>query len=330
MAKRKQKNVELERQLKQRKMIFRVVSIVIAAVIVFAIGFGAWSVQDRRWVLRYDGGRVATNDFRAINDIFFGGNPLAREAALESLQQIVTLRNRAMHHNADFTPEEREDAEAQVNWNIRTMNIMELGFDPVPYITDERLAELFVTSPLVGRLMDIYLPVNAVDVDEDEFAVLLESYLEDALYRHLDLQVHMLMLFDREEIEEAYELVGNVDFEDIMRQFVPGAEEEDELETISLIQVIDWFDAQPEDREYLLSLDAGDYTHIIELHDGGMDFFFIFYAVSREEPDPDAAAESFREDHIQALREDLFNDLVEEWTEESNFRVNRRGYNSVR
>jgi len=331
MAKRKHQNMELERQLKQRRMIFRVISLLVSVAIVFAVGFGIWATQDSRWILRYDGGRISVNDFRAVNDLMWD-----REMAIEHLQQVVAIRDRAIYHDVDFTDEEREMAEEQVNWEIRTQNIMSMGFDTIPFITDERLAELFAIWPLELRLADIYLPVDSITIDEDEFAILLEEYLEDELYRYLDLQVQMVMLFEREEIEEAYELIGTMPFEDIVRQFNPlndedgdenDDDEEPEVPSTSMIDIIDLFEEY--DKEYLLGLQAGEYTRIIELDDGGMMIYLIFHAVSREEPDPDVATESFRESQIQQRRAELFDDLIAEWVEESNFRVNRRGYNSV-
>ncbi|MCL2405853.1 MAG: hypothetical protein FWC92_09965 [Defluviitaleaceae bacterium] len=329
MAKRKQKNVELERQMKQRRMIFRVISLLVTAVIVFAVGMGIWIVQDSRWVLRYDGGRVSVNDFRAVFEAGFGGDPMARDAAIQSLQLITTLRDRAIYHNADFTQEERDAAEQDAHWNIRMDMTFQMGFDPLFYISDERLAELFFTDPLIQRLMDIYAHPDALGIDEAHFAELLEAYLENDLHRHLDLQLFAVISEDREEIEEAYSLIGTMDFEEIARQFTPGIGEDDDVQTTSAVALAEWFGFDPEDEEYFLGLAEGEHTRIIEVHDEEFSAYFIFYAVSRAEPDPEAAAESFREDFVDEVRTQVFTDLLDQWTEEANFRVNRRGYNSI-
>jgi len=331
MAKRKQQNVELERQLKQRKMIFRMISILVAAVIVFAIGFGIWTVQDSRWVFRYDGGRVSANDFRAVFDIHWQSNPQARDIALQNLQQIVTLHDRAEYHGVDFTPEEREQAIQDANWEIRMERTFQWGFDPFTYISDERLAELFFIGPLIERLMDIYIPAANVTYDEEEFAQLLEVYLEEELHRHLDLQVMPLILETREEIEEAYSLIGTMGFDEIIHQFIPGIDEDDEL-TMSAVDLAAWMEHQPEDMEYILDMQPGDYTRIIVLTDEWDEEFSLYmllHAVSRVEPDAAAAEANFREEHIEEIRGDIFSTMLLEWVDEANFRLNRRGYNAV-
>jgi len=322
MAKRKQKNAELERQLKQRKTIFRIISILVAAAIVVAIGIGAWTVQDSRWILRYDGGRIATSDFRAIFHVGFESHPMAREAAMGTVQHIVALRDKAIYHNVDFTADERALAEAEAQQIIWMQGL------PDNFITVPRLAELFFTEPLIERLTDIYVPAHSIDIDEEEFAPMLEEYLEEELYRHLDLQVLILILDELEEAEEAHSLIGTMDFEDIIRQFTPGLDEDADVPTTSAIDFSGWID-DPEDREYLLSMQAGEYSRIVEWTDGEMPLYFLFHAVSREEPNPDTAAESFRENFIEARREEIFADLVESWVEEANFVVNRRGYNAA-
>jgi len=325
MAKRRQKNIELERQLSKRKMIFRVVSMVVAVAIVLAVGIGIWTVQDGRWIMRYDGGRVATTDFRTVFYLGFQNDPMAREVALESTQSIIALRDRAIYHNVDFTPEERANFEFDAEM-MRNQLIMNQGFDSIPFVSNARLAELFYTEPLSERLKDIYFPTY--NVDEDEIAPLLEEYLEEMLYRHLDLQVYILILDDLEEMEEAYSMIGTVDFEDIMRQFSPGMDEDSEVEAESAVEFSDWI-TDPEDREHLLGLEAGEYSRIIEWHEDGITLYFLFHAISREDPDPDAAAEDFRERFINERRDESFFDLVMEWVEEANFVVNRRGYNTV-
>jgi len=332
MAKRKQKNVEVERQLKKRRMIFRLISIFVAAGIVAAIGIGIWVVQDSRWIMRYDGGRVSTNDFRAIHDIFFGGDPApqSREGAIEILQQIIALQDRAARHNVGFTAEERENAAMSANWNIRFDAQMQFGFDVVPYISDERLGELFFMDPLLARLMDIYVPTYILD--EEEIAPLLEAYLEENLDRYLDLQVHILILEEFEEAEEAHGLIGTMDFEEIIRLFTPGIEEDfaedEEIPTTDAVQFSNWID-DPDDKAHLLGLQPGEYSRIVEWYGDGMLLYMLFHAVSREEPDPEVAEASFRENLIDSGRDTVFDDLVVGWVEEANFRINTRGYNTT-
>ena len=326
MAKRKQQNLEIERQVKKRKLLFRTVSAIVAAVIVVAVAVGIWTVQDSRWLMRYDGGRVAVRDYRALMDFWFENNPMWHDMAINTAQAITVVRDRATMHNVDFTPEERTAAEQEMR-EIRESMRAEFGWDVFHYITDARMAELFETDPLVERLMNIYVPVY--NVDEAEFAEALEEHLGDAIYEHMNMQVLMVLTETREEIEEAYELIGTMDFEDIVRQFTEGLGEDDEIEPVSALVFADWFEFEPEDRENLFGLAVGEYSRIIEWIEEEDSLYFLFKMVSREEPDVSAITADFREDFIEGRRRGAFDDLVMEWIEAANFTMNRRGLNTL-
>jgi len=331
MAKRKHQNLEIERQLKQRKRVSQVVALVVAAVILVAIGVGIWTIQARRWVLRYDGGRVATADFRAILDMEFGGNPQAREAALGSLQQIVTLMNRAEQHGIALTPEEREESEAMAESWRQSISWETGGFDAIGYIDNSRIAELFSTGTLAVQLMDLYVP--DYDVDEEEFNEIFEEYIETGIYGHMDMHVLDLFVATYEEIEEAYSMLETHSFEDILIQFSPHRYPEgEEIEPTPLsdpfgeLTNMGFFE---EDIEHVLNLEAGEVSRIIMLNDADGPIWVLIKMVSRVEPDMDEALNSRRELHILERRNEIFVSMVEEWTEEANFRVLERGYNSV-
>jgi len=326
MAKRKQKNVELERQMKQRKMIFRMVSIAVALVVVLAVGIGIWTVQDSRWILRYEGGRVAVNDFRAKFDLRYGSDPMARDMALEDTKFAITVRDRAIAHGVDFTAEERAAAEADVN-DIRQSGIMNNGFDSMHFIDDSRVAELFFIDSLIERLTDIYVP--AYNVDEEEFAAELEEYLTENIYMYMNMMVQFLITEEREEIEEAYALLGTIDFEEIVRQFTEGLEYDTEIDPMSALELADWFQFEQEDRDDLFALETGEYSRIIEWVEEEESLYFLFHMISREEPDMDEIAADYREDFINTRRDIAFNEIVDQWIEDANFTINQRGYNTI-
>ena len=337
MAKRKQQNLEIERQLQKRKQIFQVIALAVVALLVVIVCVNIWIIRDRRWVMSYDGGRVATSDFRAVFDLEMQGSPdpAARAAALGSLQQIIALIDRAEYHGVALTPEEREEAEEGMDaW--RQFERQNWGFDIMGYISNARLAELFTTGPLVQRLIDIYVPVESVDVDEAEFAELFEEYIAENIYNHMNMQVLILDTFTLEDIEEAYALVDTMDFEDIVMQFVEGFGDEEEevmpepMPIMNLLGHLDDMGLSSEDREHLLYLEAGEVSRIIAFYEDGEPIFYLLVKmVSREEPDLDAVEADFRSDYIDERRHERFVELVEQWTEEANFVVNERGYNSV-
>ena len=326
MAKRKQQNLEIERQVKKRKFVFRTVSAIVAAVIVIAVAAGIWTVQDSRWLMRYDGGRVAVTDYRALMHFWFENNPMWHDMAVNSVQQITMVRDRARMHNVDLTTEERAAAEQEMH-NVRESMRADFGWDVIQYITDARLAELFETGPLVERLMNIYVPVY--NVDEAEFAELLEEYLADAIYEYMNMQALMVITESLEEIEEAEALVGTMDFEDIVRQFTEGLEEDDEIEPVSPVDFANMLEFTQDQRDNLFYLEEGEVSEIIAYTEDGMTWYFLFKMVSREEADVSAITADFRADFIEGRRRRTFDELVAEWVEAANFTMNRRGLNTL-
>ena len=332
MAKRKHQNLEIERQLKHRRKIYQAVAFVVAAVIIMAVSASLWAYRDRQTVLRYDGGRVATTDFRAVWHLEWQNNPAAREAALGSVKSIVALRDRAIYHNVDFTPEERSEAvQSMADW--RQFEINNNGFDVMGYISNERLAELFNVGPLHERLLDIYVP--HYDVDLEELAELVEEHIEENYHYGMDLQVQILQLSSREEAEEAESLLGTMDFDDLVRQFTEWLEDDMDMpptaSLVSLVPDLEGLAISPEDLEYLFNMEEGEYSHIVELMDFefGIPVYVIFKMESISEADTDAVTEEMKEALIRVRREEIFVALVQDWVEEANFTINQRGYNSI-
>jgi len=214
MAKRRQKNLEIERKVQQRKLVFRVVTLVVALIIVTATAIGIWTVQDRRWILKYDGGRVATTDFRAVMDRLFENNPAARSAGMTTLQGVIVILDRADAHGVGLTPEERAPIEIDEREGREQVQA-QFGWDPFDYISVSRVVELLNTGPVVERLLDIYVPTY--DLDESEFIEMWEEYQETSLHDFWDVQVNFIALETEEEIQEVYDALDTAPFEDLMR-----------------------------------------------------------------------------------------------------------------
>ena len=341
MAKRKQQNLEIERQVKHRKLVYRIVTLGIAAIIVVGIIIGIWTVQDRRWIMRYDGGRVATADFRIMFDHNWQGEAAARDAALRSLQAIVALRDKAIYHDVDFTPEERAMADAMAEQIRSEWFWPEHGGDLIRYIDNRRLGELFHTTPLIERLTDIYVPEHSIEIDEEEFAEMWENYIEFSIYNHMDLQVQFLTAESEEEMAEIMEMLETMTFEEAYREQVDWLEEDEDVPTLaltgtgpeSLLGQLNQMGLMPDDREFLLYMEPGEISHPITVWDfevTGEPLFIIFYMVSRDdEVDLNEVEAGFRAEIVAERRSDIFFDLVMEWVEEANFVINQRGYNTV-
>jgi len=340
MAKRKQQNLEIERQVKKRQLIFRIVAIGIAAIFLAATAIGIWTVQDRRWIMRYDGGRVATADFRVIFDRQFENNPAARSAAIQTLQGLVMIIDRAEEHDMILTAEERaehDEAERAGREELRQFQ----GFDHFAYISVERTVDLFHTGPLIDRLIDLYVPTYTID--EEEFDEIWEAHEENDFQDFWDIQTIFLFLESEDEIIEAYGLIDTMPFEDLIRQFDVWVDDETEITPMGLtpdheqgqgglLTALQQMMLSEEDREALLALQAGETSGIIEVLN--MEIFepayIIVHVLSRDdEVDLNEAKNIVRDNMILAGRHETFHELVLTWVEEANFRINQRGYNNV-
>ncbi|MCL2361587.1 MAG: hypothetical protein FWC73_07230 [Defluviitaleaceae bacterium] len=344
MAKRKHQNLEIERQLKHRRLIFRIITLCVAAILLVAIGMGIWTVQDRRWAMRYDGGRVSTSDFRAMMDLQFEGaidDPAARSAAVTTLQGITMILDRANTHNISLSTEEWDEAVLNAENTRMQIQMSWGGFDGIGYITNERIAELFNTGPLISGLMDIYVPTY--DIDEEAFTEMWEEYQETSIHNFWDIQINIVELETEELAQEAYEAVGTMPFVDLIRQFTPWMDEDFEIEPSALtndletgawgmLAIMEQMWLSPEDAEFLLEMQAGETSHIIELFnmEMGQPTYVLVYVVSRDDNvDLDAAEAVLRNNWTEEGRGETFHELVLTWVEEANFRINERGYNTV-
>jgi len=340
MANRKQENLKIERDLKSRKLVARVIALVVALALLGAIGFGIWAAQDARWLMRYDGGRVAVADFTVVHQLHFQNEPGAHQAALHSLQAVVALIDRAETHGVGLTAEERIEAEAAAQ-SQREWQIMMHGPGATFPISNARMAELFTVEAVSARLMDIYVPTY--ELVEEDFAEMWENYKENNLHDHYDIEVMLLVLEDADAMQEAYSLVGTTDFADIVRQFNEWIEEDDDVDVIpltgqdGLLGMIEQMMLSPEDREMLLELQPGEVSPIIPLFEwdqatGNIESFEVLvYVVSRDdEIDLDEIEADLRARVIESRRFEMFNDLViNEWVDEANFVINQRGFDRI-
>jgi len=340
MAKRKQQNLEIERQLKHRQFVFRIVAIAIAAIIVVATAIGIWTVQDRRWIMRYDGGRVATGDFRVIFERQFENEPAARSAAMTSLQGIVLMIDRAEQHGFQLTAEERAEHDEAERIGREELRQQE-GFSRYAYISVERTVDLFHTGPVFERLMNYYVPTYTID--EELFTEIWEEHEANDFHDFWDIQTIFLFLESEDEILEAYALIDTMPFEDLIRQFDVWVDDETVIEPMGLtpdheighgglLNALRQMMLDPEDEEFLLAMQEGESSHIINVRN--MDTFemnyLIVHVVSRDDDvDLNEIENTLRDALTEIGRRETFHEMVLEWVEEANFRINQRGYDTV-
>jgi hypothetical protein len=318
---RKVRNKEIERQKKSRSRLFAGIAVLALVVFVAAVSWVVWDTQNRNWILRFEGERIHTNEFR----LFMGGDsPEARQGALDALIERLTLIHRAEQYGAGLSDEEREF------WGW----FVEMQWGENPLASSERIGEL--TAAVMGeiweRLMDIYVPEMFVMIDEDQLAVDLAEYKEANFTNYLKLDLMYVIFEDREEAEAAHAriLAGEADFYEIFREYTPWYEEDMDLDAgiMTVHNFIEEAMLGPVDSEMLLALQAGEISGLIEWGaDFGLENYLLVYAVEREEPNEDEIARSFREGHILSERNRMLLGLVPQWIEQASFTVNTRALN---
>jgi hypothetical protein len=318
---RKVRNREIERQKRSRNRLFAGIAILALLIVAAAVSWVVWDTQNRNWILRFEGQRIPTNEFR----VFMGGDsPEARQDALNALVERLTLIHKAEEHGVGLT----DDEKAFWAW------LVEMQWGENHLVPMERMGEF--TAAVMGeiweRLMDIYIPDMFVVIIEDQFAVELAEYLEANLDSYVQMDVLYVMIDDREEAEDARArlLAGEVDFYDIYREFTSWYEEGTDIDENAMpVQTfVEEAMLGPSEAEMLMALQTGEVSELIEWGaDFGMESYLLIYAINREEPDEEEVARNYRERHILTERSTMLMTLVPQWIEQANYTVNTRALN---
>jgi len=312
MESRKKRNLEIERRKKEKQRITTSILMGLIALVVIALGYSVWDIQNRRTIMTFEGERIATSDFRYFHSMT--GMPPGEETQqviMDNLVQTLVVLERAERHGLSLSEENRANLEEHVR-NFRGQNPGAFNF-----ISDRRIMELDSIWLLFEPLMDIYVP--DYELDEEEFAPLLETHLE-GIHDSL-IQFKYLESDDWFELEDAIAaLEAGGDFDTIARE-IYGLPEEEEIATVDLSTLLDFYDIS-ERRPELLSLEEGEVSEIIIADD----VFFIIQMYNNVVDDEvlESAEELFRERNIQTGRAGIFWALIEEWIEQADYTVNER------
>jgi hypothetical protein len=316
MESRKKRNQEIERRRREKQRIFTWILTAMICVAAFGIIYAVWDVTNRRTIMRFEGERIATSDYRFFH--VMNGMPVGdeegREIVLENLLQALVLLERGERHGFSATSEELSGLMESAR-NIREQH-------NTSFISERRIAEFISAWDVVyEKLMDEFVP--AQDLDEAEFTELFDEHIEENRSFLEDLRVKYIVSFDLEEIILAYEgVTGGTNFDALIQQHSAFYSEEHGVESFDFWEFAEMFSLWEEWME-LIELQEGEISSIFEA-DG------LFFIVQMYERSLDIEAEeiSFREGIIAERRAIAFNEIVEQWMAEANYTVNDRALNN--
>ena len=331
----KKRNLEIERKLSQRRVTSTIIMFVIIGVILAGLVFQIWSVQNRRWVMRFEGERVATSDFRFLTFMEHDNE----ESALNLLKMVTLLEQRGERHGVGLTSEEREMTTIIGNstrWNV----IDQYGVDRINFITDERIGEIFAVLDFVyPRLLDVYVPTYTPS--GAEFEEELAIYLLTAPNIHAQTEAIVIARDSAEELESVREmaLLGEMSFAELEAQYnmfgfiaseeegLAGTQTQSTGDIVRARGLIDWMGNISPEAEIILGLQEGEISPVMRVPDMFVgEVYIIVYMQSRTEATEEEIIESFTERFALSRRYEIFFEMLEQMVEYSDITINHRVY----
>ena len=319
MASRKQQNKAIERKNKNQRRITAIITGAVLLVVLLAIAWVAWDVQSRRWVMTFEGTRIATSDLQImewlVNTSWEGVHmdirvPDHRDAVLSTLVNTLTIMHRADRHGIGVNAQDIEDG------------LPMMAMTGLPENYHRRAVELWAAfNVLPERLTSHYFPDYAPD------AVVLAEYMDANRNRYANTTVIYITSQDGDVLEEIAAMVaaGDLDgvehFEELIREYSMWYFEGEEITTSSIVGLINEFEIFHES-DALLGLPEGAVSHVVEIWP---EMFMLMYIVERTDAEDSAIEESF----MQQRRNAQFSELMEEWVENANYRPHQRTLNSL-
>ena len=324
MQSRKKQNLEVERKIKRQKKIYAAVFAAICMAVVIVIGWVVWDTQNRRFIMTFNGERIATSDFRFMSVLSqMPINEFTRDDILHELMTFLTVMQMGEYYQLGFTGEELEEIETNAAF---FREIMEQGGSPgmLGFIDDRRMGEFLGLFEFVGARLIDYL-ITDYEVDEEQFEAELEWHIETLIREGSEVFVKYMALDPAaDNIDAAIELsaINGIDFDDIASRFcVLGTG----LEPIDIndfaanygVHIDEWFAGLP----------VGQHSSILH----GTDYSFYFYVYDRIEPELvlEEVEREFRDRFELELRQGIFFERLEGWVAEAEFELNHRVFDTI-
>jgi hypothetical protein len=266
---------------------------------------------------------------------FFGmfteGSADPRGQALNQLIQFLLIDQAAQRNNLALTVQERSELAGEA---VEMMEFYEMiGMTP-PNISNERVAEFMSVEILAERLMDIYTSDLVIDEEDLEHAFLSHLLFNRADFVQMELKfIEVFAMEDSLQLVEELTAAGPEGIDGIiMREMLANNPWMEELEDDELEIPTVWLHDLRQDPEFdpmvlmqLASLEEGEVSEPMLLgHD-----FVIFIANSVEVPPEEEIEAVFREQFIQQQREMMFFQVLGEWHDAADIRINERGVNAA-
>ena len=310
MPDRKARNREIERMKKTKQLITKGILAAIATLVVAAIIWVVWDVQNRRWVMTFGGERIATAEL-SFFDVNFGNvnisTPQGYDTIMGELQNSLAILQRAELHGITLTEEEQAIA---MN-NARDFSDW-AGFTA---LSIDRMAEYFSVGPfLLPQLLEIYTPYY--EIDQEEFEDYLAFVRATAYVDWVTMEARQLAIFNPEEdLDRVLATIGTPQFDAMVEEFAFdffGQVESPELmHPVDLMELlITHFGFDDDDIDALVDLQEGDYE-VFEL-DG---VTFVIYMQTR----------SIQPEEMELLEEMFIMDsLITTWIADTDISINDR------
>ncbi|MCL2399901.1 MAG: hypothetical protein FWC91_09205 [Defluviitaleaceae bacterium] len=312
---------EWKRKRNQQKLMFRLSVIGVCILALLGIGYIAWDMYSRTYVMTFEGQRIPTAELNYFNMLS------GRQNAADHLAYFLVVNQRAQQHNITFTSEEWDGI---VEGAGQTRAMAEMFETPLDGISDDRLNEFVSMSVLVTRLTELY--TADYEIDETEFANALGAHLffERAEFVEMDFRFHVSPhMDDAEAIRAELYAADPADIDTILlrelQQFAMDFEEEPEVDRITMEDMrmmgLDQFILME-----LANLQPGDISEPFQMDETTV---IVFIVDSLHVPSDAEIEANFRESFIWEQRTEMFADLLEVWREEADIRMNYRGINAA-
>ena len=318
---------EWRRKRKKQRMMLRLSIIAFCIVAAVGVGYIAWDMWSRTYVMTFEGQRVPTDDLRFFVSMgaLWGGGGDPRNQALDQLTQNLLIGQAAQRHNLTPTAEDLEMAEQ--NLDMFEM-MMGMGGGTMPNMPRNRMLELMATDAISMQLLDIY--TADFEVDEEDYFESLMTYLtfNRENYVDMDFRVHVSNSSTASRIAwDDLASVGPEGYNDIIMRDLQ-LESEDDIPTTTLADLRNMQEVQLEPAVFsrLMGLGIGELSDPIPIWE---DEYLILIADSFTDASDEEIAEGFRERYEFSQRAEIFTAILDGWRAAADIQINQRGLNAV-